>query len=501
MAGPASVLGPTFSLRFGALFDEFGKPKVSGRAFVRHRNNLTSPPPFGNPMTTVHLHGAHLMAGADGFPDNLTNRPAGFPERVVNAPGESLVHAYPLLDPGFETDIKAGRPHGDTGETPSTLWYHGHFLEWTGPNVYSGLVGIFRVFDRVDENQREGKTAYDIGDEVKARSLGPPFLPLPSDPYDIPLVLQDKRFNKDGSLFFDPLDKRGFLGDKYLVNGAIQPYLNVKPRKYRFRFLNGSNARVYQIFLANANGAKLPMTQIATEGGLLSMPLNITQSGFSISMAERVEVVIDFSIYKPGSKLYLENRRVQTDGAHPAQQLASRGPQIMQFVVVPFDVGEVAEDPSIVPSVLRPFAKISDAELNDAYTRFKRFDFDDDHGNWVINGKLADDLEQPIRTVALGKGEIWRLVNKDDKWWHPLHIHSDYFRVIKRKNIATNHLPPLFERDGVAKKDTILLRDNDWVEVFVKFTDHPGPWVMHCHNLEHEDMAMMARFDTTGPLI
>ena len=451
-------------------------------------------------MTTVHLHGAHLMPGADGFPDNLTNRPAGFPERVVNAPGEDLVHAYPLLDPGFETDVAAGRPHVDSGETPSTLWYHDHFLEWTGPNVYSGLAGVFRVFDRPDT--RQGKTAYDIGDEAEAAKLGPPFLPLPSGLCDIPLVLQDKRFMKDGSLVWDPLDKRGFLGDRYLVNGAIQPHLEVKPRKYRFRFLNGSNARIYQIFLTNSNGAKLPMTQIATEGGLLSRPLNLTQPGFSLSMAERVEVVIDFSAYPPGSKLYLENRRVQTDGAHPEQQLASRGPQILEFRVVPFEVNDPTfPDLSSVPAVLRPFAPISAAELNDAYTRFKRFDFDDDHGNWVINGKLAGDLEQPIRTVALGKGEIWRLANRDDKWWHPLHIHSDFFRVIKRKNINTNHVPPLFERDGVAKKDTILLRDNDWVEVFVKFTDHPGPWVFHCHNLEHEDMAMMARFDTTGPLI
>ena len=146
-----------------------------------------------------------------------------------------------------------------------------------------------------------------------------------------------------------------------------------------------------------------------------------------------------------------------------------------------------------MPDVLRPFAPISNAELNDAYTNhFKRFDFDEDHGNWVINGKLAGDLRNPIRTVPLGQGEIWRLVNKDDRWWHPIHIHSDYFRIISRKR----KVPPLFERDGMAKKDLILLRDNDVVDVFVKFTDHPGPWVFHCHNLEHEDMAMMARFDT-----
>ena len=110
----------------------------------------------------------------------------------------------------------------------------------------------------------------------------------------------------------------------------------------------------------------------------------------------------------------------------------------------------------------------------------------------MINDRLAGDLRRPMATVPLNRGEIWRLKNDDDRWWHPIHIHSDYFRVLSRNG----KVPPLWERDGMAKKDTILLRDDEVVEVFVKFTDHPGPYVFHCHNLEHEDMAMMARFDT-----
>ena len=485
-AGPASVLGPTFSLRFGPLLDVFGRPKLAGRSVVRHRNNL--PPDhigFGSTHTTVHLHGAHLQARSDGFPDDLANPPAGFPARVVSAVGEYYDHAYPLFDPGFETDFNAGREHVDSGETPSTLWYHDHFLEFTGPNVYRGLVGFFLVFDRVSPNAT--KTALDIGDETRAPEPGLPFLQLPSGEFDIPLVLQDKRFAPDGSLVYNAFDHRGFLGDKYVVNGAIQPYLRVQRRKYRFRFLNGSNARIYQIFLADANGAQRPMTMIATEGGLLAAPIrNI--SNFSISMAERVEVVVDFTSYPHGTKLYLENRRRQTRGEQP-DGISSRGPQILQFIVE----GDPVEDPSRVPDVLRPFEPISAEEL--AAAPRKNFDFDDDHGNWVINERLAGDLRRPITRSTLGRGEIWRLKNDDDRWWHPVHIHSDYFRVLSRNG----KLPPLYERDGMAKKDTILLRDDEVVEVFVKFTDHPGPYVFHCHNLEHEDMAMMARFDTVLP--
>ena len=243
-----------------------------------------------------------------------------------------------------------------------------------------------------------------------------------------------------------------------------------------------------RFFFATESGAQRPMTMIATEGGLLKAPIP-GMTNFSLAMAERVEVVIDFSTYPTGTKLYLENRLQQTDGARPEKML-SRGPQLLQFIV---DGPPPVEDVSSVPASLRPFAPITQKELNFAYANhFQRFDFDDDHGNWVINGKLAGNLEKAIKTVPLGQGQIWRLVNKDNRWWHPIHIHSDFFRVIKRKG----QLPPLFERDGMAKKDTILLRDNDSVDLFVRFTDHPGPFVFHCHNLEHEDMAMMARFDT-----
>jgi FtsP/CotA-like multicopper oxidase with cupredoxin domain len=478
-AAPPSVLGPTFIQQFGPALDPLtGRPKRAGGVLVRHHNNLPyDHRGFGVTRNTVHFHGGHVQAQADGFPEDLLNPPAGFPNKVVFGRGEHYDYFYPLLDPGFVTDDDGGLDHQDCGDTPSTLWYHDHLLDFTGPNAYRGLAGFFLVFD--DPNSTVPKSARDVGDETDDRGLR-----LPSGPFDIPLVIQDKAFAADGSLVYSSFDDDGFIGDKICVNGAIQPYLRVQRRKYRFRFLNGSNARIYQIFLANGSGVKYPMTQIATEGGLLAEPIRDISSVL-LYMAERIEVVIDFTNFADGTELFFENRLRQDEGRKP-DELLSRGPQILKFIVE----GDPVEDPSVVPGLLRPFPKVRDQDKQTAVRR--TFEFERSHGAWAINGELAGQLQRPIARPRLGYGEIWRLVNKSGGWWHPIHIHSDFSRVLTRNG----RLPPLDERDGMAKKDTMLLRDNETVEVFIKFTDHPGPWVFHCHNMEHEDMAMMARFDT-----
>jgi len=478
----ASVLGPTFKQRFGPYADALtGKPKCAGGLVVRHHNNLpANHSGFGETRLTVHFHGGHVQAQADGFPEDLVSPPAGFPNKLVIERGTHYDYCYPMLDPGFDTDVAAGVDHVDLGETPSTLWYHDHLLDFTGPNAYRGLAGFFLAFDDPNANLilPHPKSALDAGDETDDRTLQ-----LPSEPFDIPLVLQDKLFARDGSLVFNSFDHDGFIGDRIAVNGAVQPKLRVQRRKYRFRFLNGSNARIYQIFLANGSGVKYPMTQIATEAGLMAEPIrNI--SSVLVYMAERVEVVIDFTPFPHGTELFFENRLQQTEGREP-DGLTSRGPQILKFIVE----GDPVEDPSLVPDKLRPFDKITDAEKASAVRR--TFEFERSHGAWVINGELAGQLTRPVARARLDRPEIWRLINKSGGWWHPIHIHSEFHRVLSRNG----RLPPLDERDGMAKKDTILLRDNESVEIYFKFRDHAGPWVFHCHNMEHEDMAMMARFD------
>jgi FtsP/CotA-like multicopper oxidase with cupredoxin domain len=493
---PFHILGPTFIEVFE------GRSRLTGGYIVRHRNGLLAPDQpesFGRRRNTVHLHGGHHWARADGFPGNIENRPgagspicdAGFPPFVVAQPPDAppekgpkfYDYHYPIFDPGA-LDLAHGRCSElpDETERPSTQWYHDHFLDFTGPNAYRGLAGFVLCTDELDSLAEE--------------DTNPCALQLPSGPFDIPLAIQDKRFASDGSLLFNPFDHDGFVGDKFVVNGVVQPFLEVKRRRYRFRFLNASNARLYRMYLTNSLGQTFPMTQIATEGGLLARPIPNIRS-FLLAMAERLEVVVDFgaSIFDGQQEIFFENRLEQKDGRRPEDGILSRGDRIIKFFLK-----EKVDDPSHVGKpdshgnlVLRPFDPICDQLLQQAIHR--TFEFDRSHGAWTINGELAGHLEHPIATSKLRQPEIWHLVNKSGGWWHPIHIHSEFFRVLRRNGA----LPPLAERDGMAKKDTILLRDNESVDVFLRFRDFTGPFVFHCHNMEHEDMQMMARFDIVEP--
>jgi FtsP/CotA-like multicopper oxidase with cupredoxin domain len=442
-----------------------GQPAGAG-ILVRHRNNLTTAPrDFGFPTLTSHLHGGHQPAPADGFPTDIDNRPAGYPARVTIPPGGFYDYMYPFRDDGFRS------PPISFTERESYLWFHDHILDFTGPNVYRGLATIMPVFDEID-----------TGNET---DTSPGALRLPSGRFDLPLVLQDKTFDVGGALVFDPFDQDGFLGDTMVVNGVVQPFHEVLRRKYRLRFLNGSNARIYKIFLTNDAGQAFPMTQIATDGGLLARTIPNVAS-FTISPAERVEVVVDFGepIFSGESRVYVENRLAQTNGAKP-HRVVARGDRLMRLVLTG---GRVTDDPSRLPARLQPFEPVPASEL--ARAEHRSFLFDRRHGVFTINGEPVD-LERPAFSVRRNRPQIWHLKNRSGGWWHPIHVHSALMRVLRRNGAA----PPRAEADGNARKDTVLLRGNEHVDVFLNFKDYAGPFHFHCHNIEHEDMAMMMRFD------
>lgn len=441
-------------------------PTLTARAkfplVVRHRNQLpANHVGFGVPETTVHFHGGHVEARSDGFPVDLP----GF--NPVFGPGEQYDYGYAMLDPGFSH----GAP--DATDRSATMWYHDHVLDFTAQNVYRGLIGFFLAFDELDaddENLNNGVN-----------------LQLPSGEFDVPLALQDKSLNAQGQLAYDAFQHNGFLGDKFLVNGAIQPYWNVKRRKYRLRLLNGCNARFLGMQLRRANGQLETFDLIATEGGLLSAPLRNQNLAF-LSPAQREDIVVDFSRYPTGTVLYLENRLRQDDGRGPHGTLTnptllSTGTRFLKIVV-----GAAAPDPSRVPNVLRPFAAIGAAEIAAATRR--TFEFKRQGGVWVVNDQPVN-LAVPMAIPRVNTPEVWTLKNNGGGWWHPIHIHLEFMHVLKRNG----GLPLPNERDGIAKRDIISLGPNDEVEVFFNFRDFPGRWVMHCHTLEHEDAFMMARFD------
>ena len=442
---------------------ELGQPAGAGM-LVRYHNDLTwAPRDFGYPTLTVHFHGGHQPAGADGFPHDIQNGAGGFPNPVTIKPGKSFDYMYPFRDVGFEDGPET------RDERPSFYWFHDHILDFTGQNVYRGLANVAPAFDDLD-----------TGDENTG-------LGLPSGNHDIPLVFQDKIFDIGGALIFDPFNGDGFLGDTFVVNGVVQPYHEVERRKYRLRFLNGSNARVYQMFLTNDSGQSYPMTQIATEGGLMAKPIPKMQS-FELYMSQRVEVIVDFAdpmfndIAASGKPyVYIENRMAQTDGRKP-DGVQSSGPKLLRFKLS----GNPVLTPP-VPSILRRFERISAAEL--AAAQRNSFKFDRSDGVFTVNGEPIDIDKKNV--VPRNVGQMWHFQNDSGGWWHPNHVHSEFMRVIRHNGQP----PPPNEADGMARKDTVVMRKNESVDVYIKFRDFSGPFVTHCHNLEHEDHAMMLRFD------
>ena len=418
------VPGPTIHARYG-------EPIV-----VRFQNDL---PPgfvgFGIPQTSTHLHNGHTPSESDGFPGDFFN--SGFFKD----------HHYP--------NVYAG---GDSREALGTLWYHDHRMDFTSQNVYRGLAGFYLLFDEIDSN-----------DETDPNSAA---LRLPSGEYDIPLIFQDRVFDEDGYLAFDLFNFDGILGDKFLVNGAIQPYLKVARRKYRFRLLDGGPARFYEFFLSSG----LPFTLIGHDGNLLPAPLTV--GSVRLGVAERADVIIDFSNYNLGDQVFLQNRLEQEDGRGPTGKIVNPGTPLLRF-----DVDRDAPDPSRVPTELRPLPEVNMNEV--VATRTWRFDRQ--NGAWAVNGRFFE-LEEPRAAIRRGAAEVWVLQNSSGGWSHPIHIHFEEFRILSRNGRAPS------PAEG-GRKDVVRLGPNDEVRLFMRFRDFLGRHVMHCHNTLHEDHAMMLRWD------
>lgn len=381
------------------------------RAIVQQVNGLDVP-------SSTHLHGGHVAPEMDGHPMDLVQ------------PGQAKEYEYPNQQPG------------------ATLWYHDHSMDATGPQVYMGLAGF-----------------YLIEDESEAA------LNLPSGAYDVPLVIQDRAFNADGSFTYAdagnmPVLMNGLLADTILVNGAPWPYFQVAARKYRIRLLNGSNARHYMLALDNGE----PLVVIAGDGGLLDAPVPVPV--LSLAPAERYEVIIDFSSVPVGGQVVLQNQMGVGDLTR----------------VLRFDVVRVEDDPSTVPSTLRSVERLNPAEA--VQTRDWTLNMQMGPGvmggaPWVINGQLFDAQRIDARP-ALDSVEIWQFTNPS-AMMHPMHIHDVMFQLLDR-----NGAPPAAHETGW--KDTVDVPAGETVRVITRFTDFTGTYVFHCHNLEHEDRMMMAQF-------
>jgi bilirubin oxidase len=269
-------------------------------------------------------------------------------------------------------------------------------------------------------------------------------------------------------------------GDVIHVNGQPWPFYNVQPRKYRFRILNSALSRNFDLYLvkSNALSTKIPYKVIASDSGLLTGPVQVTD--LKVAVAERYEIVIDFTSYAGQT---LELRNIQDAGGVGVDEEYANTDKVMKFVVSKTAVA----DTSNVPATLRnvPFPPSSSGI--DHHFRFHR-----SNSQWLINDVgFADAANRVLAKVPRGKVEIWELENSSGGWTHPIHVHLVDFRVISRNGRGVEP----YEAAGL--KDVVWLGTNEVVRVEAHYAPWNGVYMFHCHNLIHEDQDMMAAFNVT----
>lgn len=418
--------------------------------------------------TVVHLHGARVRPENDGYPE------AWFTRDFENV-GPKFAHEvyyYPNC------------------QRPATLWYHDHALGITRLNVYAGLAGFYILRDEEEEK-----------------------LNLPSGKFEIPLVLQDRSFYPNGELFYPtqpghepppapqpppPIDPTlpnpsivpEFFGDTNLVNGKVWPFLEVEPRKYRFRILNGSNSRFYRISLSSGQ----EFIQIGTEGGLLEKPVTLTQ--ITLAPAERADVIVDFSNQK-GQRIILTNDAPAPfpDGNPPSSDLS----QIMEFRV---KQKLSKPDKSNIPAKLSCMEHLSpdDAiivrknllvESTDEFGRLK-----------LLLNNMAWDQLPLTETPYNGTIEIWELYNTTPDT-HPIHLHLVAFQILNRAEFTGDPNGPDLvvgppqppDANETGWKDTVRANPGEVTRIIARFGPFEGIYPWHCHILEHEDHDMMRPYE------
>jgi len=429
--------GPTFETRSGQpLLVEWAN-ELPEKHFLPIDYRLHGAEP-GQPevRTVVHLHGGRTPADSDGYPDNWY------------VPGKSALCRYP------------------NGQDATTLWYHDHAMGINRLNMYAGLFGAYIIRDEVEEA-----------------------LNLPRDEFDIPLILCDRHFYRDDHQLLYPVS--GHPGEPWvpevgaagaLVNGKLFPYLEVQPRKYRFRLISAANSSFYNLMLSE----DLLFQQIGTDQGLLPAP--VARKYILIAPAERVDVIIDFS-QQAGKQI----------------TLSSIPTGLLQFRVT----AAPAVDKSALPPKLRPVAplhqsagiKVRRMTLNEHDTRIG------EPVGFMLNETPFDApvTEKPL----LGSTEVWEFMNLTDDV-HPIHLHLVRFQILNRQSFrvpdymqfgkTTGLKTPILPEPGEAGwKDTVQVLPGTITRIIVRFDGYVGRYLWHCHILEHEANDMMRPFEVLPP--
>lgn len=383
-------------------------------------NNLTE-------NATTHWHGLSTPELMDGHPKDPI------------LPGNSFTYTFPVTNRG------------------GTYFYHAHADMATAKQVYKGFAGFFIVVDP-SENFN-----------------------LPAGQYDVPLCIQDHRISDIPNFNYNPgtyENNWGYLGDTVLVNGTPDAYFEVGRTLYRFRLLNGSNARVYKIAFSDNRSFHI----IATDGGLKDNPVQATQ--FMLSPGERVEILVDFSSNTIGQNVTLQSLAFSHSGTLPYKQGIA-------LDIIRFDVVNNNSSGGIVPAAFNPISYYDPANAIEPPRTFT-LSMQSQHPMHRINGFTFEinriDFEPRLHDL-----EKWRIINQTADF-HPMHTHEAQWQVYSRN--GNTNLPP----NDKGWKDTVMLNPGETVEVLVKFTEHKGIYLFHCHNLEHEDDGMMMNFKILDPI-
>ena len=427
-----TVPGPTFETRSGEELLVKWVNRLPAHHFLPidhrlHGAELDKP----EVRTVVHLHGGRTPPSSDGYPEEW------YP------PGQSATYFYP------------------NRQDAATLWYHDHAMGINRLNIYAGLSGMFIIRDQVEDR-----------------------LQLPRGRYEMPLVIFDRMLDTHGQLLYPVSDNPAapwvadFFGNVMMVNGRVTPFLEIEPRRYRFRILNGSNSRLYHLRLANG----MPMMQIGTDQGLLPSPLELRR--LAIAPAERADLVIDFAGHQ-GEPIILKDDAVD----------------VMQLRV---SRARVVDD-SHLPELLRSVPRLPEASAIRTRTLTLN-EYNDRTGKTILMLLNETYWHQPVtEKPRIDSTEIWNLVNLTDEV-HPIHLHLVRFQVLDRRVFErfeyqrTGHLgylgpvtPP--EQNEMGWKDTVRAEPHTVTRIIARFEGYKGRYVWHCHNLEHEDNEMMRPYE------
>jgi FtsP/CotA-like multicopper oxidase with cupredoxin domain len=358
-------------------------------------------------------------------------------------------YASDLTQPGLYKEY-----HYPNFQPARTLWYHDHGVHHTAQNVYAGLFGQYHIHDPAE------------------REL------LPQGEFDVPLMVGDIMFNADGQVRYDDRSTSGLWGDVIHVNGRPWPVMRVKRRVYRFRILNVSISRSYRFRLSTGD----PVTMVATDGGLMPRSREVDQ--WRHGNAERYEVLIDFRKYRPGQRVVLQNL------SNPNNRDYDHTDKVMAFEVT--DAPFSTKDPTWrrIPHTLAN-SEVMRLRPSDA-TKERTLRVERKNGMWTINGRTWEDvINSNFQLVEanprLGATEVWNLENHSGGWFHPLHIHLVDYRILSRNG----RRPFDYE---LGPKDVAYIGENERVRVIAKFGPQRGRYMVHCHNLPHEDHDMMVQF-------